>query len=392
MIEIKKTIFTSKIRIYPTKKQKETLDFWFRKTNILYNVALEEKIYYYQYTGKYLNPYDQKKELVGIKMDDPTWSEIPNKALQDIIFRLDKSFKSFFNGGGFPKFKLENKTLTFVKTDVRLIKGKLFLPKIKESFKYKEDINPNWTSIKIKKDIDKYFIIFTYKKETKLELNINDDVIGVDLGLKDLYTDSNNYSSGRFSKKLIKKYHKRISDLGRSLSNKKRGSIRYQKTKKHLSKTHKRLYNTLDDYLDKKSNILLNNKQTYISLGNINIESIIKKNSGNYTKKGLIKSFYSNGLGKFKQMVIDKSTRLKKIIILVDEKDTTKTCSCCGHKKVMELKERNYNCLNCGNSIGRDYNSSINMKLLGSSILSGCPDDFVLKYIEEHNISQNNKK
>ena len=36
-----------KYKLDPTKTQKETFDFWFRRCKVLYNVALEEKIVYY---------------------------------------------------------------------------------------------------------------------------------------------------------------------------------------------------------------------------------------------------------------------------------------------------------------------------------------------------------
>lgn len=50
---------------------------------------------------------------------------------------------------------------------------------------------------------------------------------------------------------------------------------------------------------------------------------------------------------------------------------TSKTCSCCGNIKYnLKLSDRIYDCLVCKNSIDRDENSAINMKLLGSSSLS----------------------
>ena len=60
----------------------------------LYNIALEEKIEYYKKTGKSLSLYEQKKELVDIKDYDSSWKDVPCKVLQEVIFRLDKSYKS----------------------------------------------------------------------------------------------------------------------------------------------------------------------------------------------------------------------------------------------------------------------------------------------------------
>jgi putative transposase len=360
-------IYCKKIKINPSINQKETFDFWFRKCKYLYNTALEEKIEYYKKTGKYLNLYDQKKELVDIKDYDSTWKDVPNKSLSEIIFRVDKSFKSFFRGGGFPKFKSDLNTVEFVKTDVR-IKDKLaFLPKIKSGIKGTEDFPEDYTSVKLTKQNNKFYLIFTIKSVVN-SIPTNKDILGIDLGLKDLYTDSNGNKCLRFSQKLIKKYLGRIKLINKSLITKKKGSIKFKKVKKNLNKAHQRLKNTRNDYLHKKSKELLECNEYFISLGDINIKSILK---GEKTEKGIIKSFYVNSIGHFKQYVLNKSIRMNRQVILVNEKNTSKTCSCCGNIKYdLKLSDRIYSCLKCVNSIDRDYNSAINMKMLGSSILS----------------------
>jgi putative transposase len=361
-------ITCKKIKIHPSKNQKETFDFWLRRCLTLYNVALQEKTEYYRLTNKYLNIYDQKKELTDIKDLDETWKDIPNKSLQEIIFRVDNSFKAFFKRGfkGFPKYQSQLNTIEFVKTDIRIKDNLLYLPKIKESIKIKEEIPLNYSSVKLTKNDNSYYLIFVCKENKEL-IETNDDILGVDLGLKDLYTTSNGGKGLRFSQKLIKKYQYRIKYLNKSLSKKNKGSKRFKKVKKHLGKCYKRLNNTKTDYLHKQANNLLKCKEHYISLGNIKIQSIIENKK---TSKGLIKSFYINSLGQFKQYVIYKSIKYNKQVILVDEKLTSKTCSCCGKIKYdLTLNDRIYNCL-CGNSIDRDKNAAINMRLLGSSNLN----------------------
>ena len=358
-------ILCKKVKIYPTKIQKETFNFWLRRCLILYNVALQEKIDYYNITGKYLNVYEQKKELTDIKDLDKTWKDIPNKSLQEIIFRLDNSFKQFFKGGGFPKYQRKLNTIEFVKTDVRIKNNKLFLPKIKESIKVKEQIPLNYSSVKLTKNNDNYYLIFVCKENKQITKD-NEDILGVDLGLKDLYTTSNGDKGLRFSQKLIKKYQYRIKLLNQALNKKLKGSKKFKKVKKHLGKAYKRLNNTKTDYLHKQANNLLKCKEHYIALGDIKIKSIIENKK---TTKGLIKSFYVNSLGQFKQYVIYKAVKYNKEVILIDEKMTSKTCSCCGKIKYdLTLGDRIYNCL-CGNSIDRDRNAAINMKLLGLSNL-----------------------
>jgi putative transposase len=381
-----------KILINPTKDQKETFDFWFRRTKVIYNVALEHKIEYYKKTGKSISYYEQKKELVDIKLDDKSWKDIPNKSLTDMLNRLDKSFKSFFKRGckGFPKFKSENNSLYFVKADVKVKKDKLYLPKIKSSISYTEEIPKNYSSCLLIKENNNYYLSFTYEVEYKNK-KVNTDVLGIDLGLMSLYTDSNGYKYKRFSKKLYKKYRNRIDILNQSLSKKKKGSKRRKRVKKQLAKAYKRLSNTNKDFLHKASRKLVDNNEHNIALGNINVKNIIENNSNKKSKKGLIKSFYGAGLGKFKNFVEYKTKKAGKLFIFVEENYTSKTCSCCGHiNNNLKLSDRVYKCSNCENSIDRDFNSAINMKLLGSSSVEGnntiyaCTYDKYYVYNEIH--------
>ena len=358
--------YVRKIRIYPTHNQKESMDFWFRRCKILHNVALEHKISYYKRTNKFIGAYDQKKELKDIKIDDPTWAEIPNKSLQDVILNIDKSFKSFFNKKSkFPKFKSQLNSIGFVRTDVRLKDNKIYIPKIKTPIKYKDKgiIENGYTSIRLKKEHDKYYLLFNYEYGIEETMN-NGDIIGIDLGLKSLYTNSNGYSHKRFSKKLIKKYNNRISELNNSLSTKKGGSKKRRKVIYQLNKAYTSLKNTKKDYLHKSANKLLECDEDIIVVGDIKVQKIISKSN-----KGLIKGFYNSSLGIFKEMLEYKGKRKNKIVKFVNERYTSKTCSSCGNlKHNLVLSDRWYECNKCDNSIDRDVNAAINMKLLGQSI------------------------
>ncbi len=330
-----------KIKLNPTKSQIETFNFWIRKCHYLYNVGLEEKLEYYRKTNKYLSPYEQKKELVEIKKYDSSWKDVPNKCLSDIIFRLDKAFQKFFKEKEvrFPKFKnIENfKSINFVKTDIKLLKNKLYFPKIKQYIKLTENItNLNWTSVILKKENNYYFVIFNYENENIINKpNILGDQklkdIGIDLGLSSLLTDSDGYKIKRFSTKLIKKYQKRIGDLNRSLSTKQIRSKNWFKV---------------------------------ISLGDIVIKSILDKSKDlNKSKRFLRRSFQHNSVGIFKTMLTNKLEQSNFKVYKAKENYTSQTCSCCMRINVnLRLSDRIYNCEFCNLTIDRDENSAINMK------------------------------
>ena len=56
-----------------------------------------------------------------------------------------------------------------------------------------------------------------------------------------------------------------------------------------------------------------------------------------------------------------------KTVIKIDRfAPTTKTCSGCGQRHNLTLRDRTLNC-DCGLSIGRDHNAAINVKTVGMS-------------------------
>jgi putative transposase len=57
-----------------------------------------------------------------------------------------------------------------------------------------------------------------------------------------------------------------------------------------------------------------------------------------------------------------KCTKFGSKLVVVDRwYPSSKTCSHCGHKQEMPLKERTFNCVNCGHSLDRDLNAAINL-------------------------------
>lgn len=353
-----------KIKLKVNKTNKETFDFWMRRCRLLYNVCLDEKKYYYGTTGKSLSLYQQKKELVGLKEQDNTWKDVPNKALQEVIFRLDKSYQSFFRGNGFPKYKNEDNfnSIEFVETDIRVKNDLVYLPKIKKGIKGYEKFPEKYNGVKLLKENGNYFLCFICDFISEIK-KINNNAVGCDLGLKTLMTDSNGYEIKRFSTKLIKKYQERIDKLNLSLSKKKKGSIRRKKVKKRLNKTYLRLKNSRNDYLHKVSSDYIKKvKEDVIVIGDLKVKELII-NDGSKKQKNFSRSYGSSAIKIFVEMLKYKSLKYGKKLVIVGEEYTSKACSCCGNvKHSLKIKDRIYICENCETTIPRDINGAINIK------------------------------
>jgi IS605 OrfB family transposase len=67
------------------------------------------------------------------------------------------------------------------------------------------------------------------------------------------------------------------------------------------------------------------------------------------------------GLYMFVQMLIYKCQKNGKDLQILDERNTSKMCSGCGHLQAMPLWKRTYCCTICGLVMDRDENSSVNI-------------------------------
>ena len=79
------------------------------------------------------------------------------------------------------------------------------------------------------------------------------------------------------------------------------------------------------------------------------------------------KNIADSSWNKFVQMLEYKAESSGVQIIKVNPKNTTKTCSNCGHVQKMPLWVRTYKCENCLFEMCRDENSAINIKQKGLS-------------------------
>jgi putative transposase len=365
-------IFVKKHRIYPSKNQQETINFWFRKCNLLYNASIEERVDYYRVKKKYYSMYDQKKELVDIKKNIPEFKDIPNKSLQEIIIRSDKAFKLFFKRGckGFPKYSSNLNSIFFAKMDVRIKNNELFLPKIKENITYKEEIIHGWTSVRLIRKNEKYYVDFTYDDENINDIKIDLTYRSFDLGLMNLFVDNEGNKQMRFDIKLYKRYQKRIKELNQSLARKNKNSNRRKRVNNKLSKTHERLFNSKKDFLHKVTTNLIKKTPEYnLIIGDIQIQNIIDKTikidkedkSKIKSNRNLRRSFYNSSLNIFKNMMEYKGLKYNKNVVFVNEAWTSKTCCKCGKVNFnLKLRDRIFRC-SCGSCIDRDENSAINI-------------------------------
>lgn len=101
-----------KFRMYPNRQQNARLELTLDTCRYLYNQALADRKNVYEIEGISRTYEDQAAMLVSEKKDG-NFNGVFSQVLQDVLRRLDRSFKAFFrrvktgDKPGYPRFKGE---------------------------------------------------------------------------------------------------------------------------------------------------------------------------------------------------------------------------------------------------------------------------------------------
>src|SRR6266699_7059402 len=85
---------TFKYRLYPNRKQRETLAAQLDLCRELYNAALQERIASYKTTRKGVTWLEQQSRLPAIKEVRPEFKSVHAHTLQAVLIRLHRAFQN----------------------------------------------------------------------------------------------------------------------------------------------------------------------------------------------------------------------------------------------------------------------------------------------------------
>ena len=383
-----------KVRLNPNNKQLTKLFQYAGCARFAYNWAISREEENHKQGNKFLSDMDLRKEFTQLKkLQEFKWlNEISNNVTKQAIKDACSAYKNFFKGQSkFPKFKSkkqstpsfyqDNIQIQFTGTHVKVEKFSISTKKNKQKL--------NWIKLYEKGKIPtncKYLNPrFTYDGlywYVSVSIEVDDDTentlpsnegIGIDLGLKDLAicSDGNTYKNINKTQK-VKKLEKKKRRLQRSVSrkyNKNKKGENYCKTsniikrEKELLKISKRLTNIRHDYLHQTTSEIIKRKPSFICIEDLNVSGMMKN-------RHLSKAVQEQGLYEFRRQIEYKAYWNNIPVIIADRFfPSSKMCSCCGHiKKDLKLSDRIYKC-ECGNTINRDFQASLNLKKYGENVL-----------------------
>ena len=362
-------------RLYVNETQSDKLDNLLRLARQLYNAALQQRRDAWKYQHKSLNYYDQANQLKEVRNEIPEFAQLNFSATQDMLRRLDKSFKAFFRRvktgekAGFPRFKSRDRfdSITFpTYGDGIKIKGnRLYvqnvgLLKIKMHRVLEGEIN----TVTIKRECGKWYVVFSDTVEIK-PLPVSDRTVGIDVGLKSfaVTSDSEYIENPRY----LKEAEAALRVSQRSVSRKKKGGNNRRKAVKLLAKKHLHVKRQRADFAHKIADNLVKN------YGRIAVEDLRIKNM--VRNHHLARSISDAGWGQFVSILSYKAEYAGREFVQVNPNGTSQICSGCGATFKKNLSTRVHNCPACGLSLNRDFNAALNIKRLGLSLWDSTCDN-----------------
>ena len=374
-----------KIEIDPTAEQKSKIHQTIGVSRFIYNFYIAHNKEIYEREGKFVSGMDFSKwlnnEYIPNNKDMKWIKEVSSKATKQAIMNGDKSFRDFFKKAkGFPKFKKKkNQDVKAYfpknnKTDWTIERHRVKIPtlgwiRLKE-FGY-IPVNSIVKSGTVSQKADRYYVSILVEENDKKVYKSTNEGVGIDLGVKEFVVCSDGIKFKNINKtSTVKKIEKKLKREQRKLSRKyeslkirnkniKEGRATRQNIQKQVvkvQKLHQRLTNIRTDYINKIVSSIIKQKPSYITIEDLNVKGMMKN-------KHLSKAIASQKFFEFKTKLTFKCKENHIELRIVDRfYPSSKTCSNCGEiKQDLKLSDRIYKC-DCGLTIDRDLNSSINLK------------------------------
>ncbi len=369
-----------KIRIFPTKEQERLIWKHIGACRYIWNYMLDLQIKRRENGENHLSGFDMIKLLTPLKQSEEyVWlREVSNTSLQRTCSTLAEDYNGFFKKrSGFPRFKSRKRSkpsfpvccekFYFDGSAVQL--QKLGRVKYKSDFEFPQGRGYKFSNVRISFINGKYMLSFGMECENQAH-KLTDNVMGIDLGIKDLAVAAcgdkqlvfHNINKSKQVRELKRKLKHTQRTISRKYEASKARTGRYEKTRNiereenKLRKLYARLTNIRHNYLHQTTAKLIAMLPCVVVMEDLNVTGMTKN-------KHLSKAIAEQRFYEFIRQVQYKCEWNGIRFVQADRfYPSSKTCSCCGSiKRSLKLSERTYVCPNCGFTIDRDLNAAINL-------------------------------
>jgi putative transposase len=212
---------------------------------------------------------------------------------------------------------------------------------------------------------DGYYVQFLVSTETKVALKPSGRTIGLDVGLKEFYTDSNGHTQP--NPKFYRTGEKRLKYGQRRVSRKKKGSANRKKAINRLGRVHLKISGALtrtlrdwqrEEHAKKVARCVIQSNDL-VAYEDLRIRNLVKNHC-------LSLSINDAGWYQFRKWLEYFGVKFGRVTVAVNPAYTSQECSKCGNHLKKSLSMRTHVC-QCGFILDRDWNAALNILNLALS-------------------------
>ncbi|MDJ0693009.1 transposase [Mastigocoleus sp. MO_188.B34] len=210
--------------------------------------------------------------------------------------------------------------------------------------------------VRLVKRADGYYVQFLIRTDAKIKSKPTGKTIGLDVGLKEFYTDSNGNTES--NPRFYRTGEKRLRFYQRRVSRKNKGSTNRKKAINKLGRVHLNISRQREEHAKRLARCVIQSNDL-VAYEDLRVKNLVRNHC-------LAKSINDAGWYQFRRWLEYFGTKLGKITVAVNPAYTSQNCSTCGATVKKSLSTRTHVC-QCGCELDRDHNAAINILNLALS-------------------------
>ncbi len=363
-----------------TPEQYQRLDEAIRTSQFVRNSCVR---YWMDNKGTTRNDLQKLCAVLANNKETPWVNKLNSQARQSAADRAWQSINRFYQNchakipgkKGFPRFKKHSRSVEYKLTGYKLSDDRR---KIKFTDGFKAGEFDLWCSqktlvyyseqqikrVRVVRRADGYYCQFLIDVERQEYHKPTGQITGIDLGLKEFYTDAQGniiVENPRYLRKSEKRLKKAQRRLSKKFRKGRKQSKNYHKQRVKVAKLHLKVSRQRKDKAIKDALALVQSNDLVVYEA-LKVRNLVKN-------RKLAKSISDASWYQFTEWLNYFAKIYRIVCVAVPPHFTTQDCSVCGTRVQKTLSTRTHQCPNCQTVLDRDHNAAINILKKGLQYL-----------------------
>ena len=343
-------------------KQYQAIDEAIRTFQFVRNKCLR-----YWMDGQKVNRAELYRYNTKLRSEFSFVQDLNSHACQASVERCWSSIARFFDNckkqipgkKGYPRFEKNTRSVEYKTSGWKLLDpkhieftdkkeiGKLKLIGTWDLAFYPQD---KIKRVRLVRRADGYYCQFCISVDIKEELPPTHQTIGLDVGLKEFYTDSMGQTEP--NPRFYRQGETRLKFHQRRISRKKKGSTNRKKAINKLGRKHLKISRQREEHAKRLARCVIQSND-FVAYEDLRIRNLVKNHC-------LAKSINDAGWYQFRKWLEYFGKKMGRVTVAVNPAYTSQICSNCGAVVKKSLSTRTHVCA-CGCRLDRDENAAINI-------------------------------